>query len=333
MVVIGASAGGVDALTTLVRGLPADFPAPLCIVLHIPPDSPSLLAHILEREGPLPAKEAEEGERYRNGTIYVAPPDRHLLVGRDGRLRIVRGPRENRHRPGVDPLFRSAAAALGADVVGVILTGALDDGTAGLLAVKKRNGIAIVQDPNDALYPAMPSSAIEHVDVDHILPLADIPRQLTLTVNEPRRTAAQPHPDHDLLMEVRIAELDSRTLQDDHRPGDPSPYSCPDCGGVLWEIEDGNYVRFRCRVGHAYSPESMLGAQSDVLEEALWTAMKTLEESARLSRRLARVERMRGHSWLAKRFEEKEHEARERVEVIRKFLKNDTSEVPVEVSR
>jgi len=186
MVVIGASAGGVIALTTIVRQLPADFPAPVCIVLHIPPDSPSLLAYILDRAGPLPAKEANDGEFYRDGTIYIAPPDKHLLVARDGRLRVVRGPRENRHRPAIDPLFRSAAAAHGTDVIGVILTGALDDGTAGLVAVKKRGGIAIIQDPLDALYPAMPSSAMEHVRADYVLPLADIACQLTLSVNEQR---------------------------------------------------------------------------------------------------------------------------------------------------
>ena len=265
-----------------MRQLPSDFPAPICIVLHIPPDSPSFLAQILSRDSALPVKEAEDGELYRNGTIYVAPPDKHLLVERGGKLRAVRGPRENRHRPAVDPLFRSAAAALGPNAVGVILTGTLDDGTARLFAIKKRNGIAVVQDPEDARYPAMPSSALEQVAADHILPLSDIGRQLTLIVNEPRRVTP----------------------------------ARPDCG-----------------VGHAYSPESMLGAQCDVLEEALWTAAKTLEESARLSHRLARAERERGHDWLAKRFESKEQEARERVEVIRRFLLMDTSEVPVEVSR
>ena len=186
IVVIGASAGGVDALTQIVRTLPADFPAPIFVVLHIPPDSPSLLAPILHREGSLPAKDAEDGEAYSNGTIYVAPPDKHLLIARNGTVRTSRGPRENRHRPAVDVLFRSAAAAAGPNAIGVILTGALDDGTAGLLAIKKENGIAIVQDPQDALYPAMPSSAIEHVRADYILPLADIPRQLTLIVHEGR---------------------------------------------------------------------------------------------------------------------------------------------------
>lgn len=334
IVVIGTSAGGVDALMAIVRQLPPDFPAPICIVLHIPADSPSLLAHILQRQGGLPAKEAEDGEHYRSGTIYVAPPDRHLLIAKEGRLRTVRGPRENRHRPAIDPLFRSAAAILGPGVIGVILTGALDDGTAGLVAIKKRGGIAIVQDPQDAFYPAMPASAIGHVRADYVLPLADIARQLTFCVNELVPLNPGPPRDDDMLMEVRMAELDPKAMQDDDRPGDPSPYSCPDCGGVLWEIQDENLVRYRCRVGHAFSPETMLSAQSEVLEEALWTAAKTLEESARLSKRLARAERARGHDWLAQRFEEKERDARERVETIRRFLlKSDTSEIPVEMGR
>jgi two-component system chemotaxis response regulator CheB len=184
IVVIGASAGGVDALKSLVRQLPPDFPAPICIVLHIPPNSPSLLAHILSREGTLPAKEAADGESYENGTIYVAPPDKHLLIASDGKLRTVEGPPKNLHRPAIDALFRSAADVLGRNVVGVVLTGALNDGTAGLYAIKQQGGIAIVQDPNDALYPEMPSSAIARVRPDYVIPLRDIARQLTLIVGE-----------------------------------------------------------------------------------------------------------------------------------------------------
>jgi two-component system chemotaxis response regulator CheB len=335
IVVIGASAGGVDALMQIARELPADFPAPIFVVLHIPRDSPSLLAHILSRQGALTAKEAEDGERYRNGIIYVAPPDRHLLVLGDGTLRTARGPRENRHRPAVDPLFRSAAAAAGRNVVAVLLTGALDDGTAGLLSIKTYGGVAIVQDPNDALYPGMPASAIEHVNgIDYVLPLSDIGRQLTLTVNASPPAGEAPAPDRILLMEVRMAELEPDALHDDDRPGQPSPYSCPDCGGVLWEVAEKEYLRYRCRVGHAYSPETMLNAQSEVLEEALWMAVKTLEESARLSKRLAAAEHSRGHDWLARRFEQKEAEVRGRVEVIRRhLLRTEQSEVPIHERR
>ena len=303
----------------LARDLPHDFPAPIFVVLHIPPDSPSMLAEILDRAGALRARNAEHGLPYEAGTIYVATPDRHLLVSRDGTMHVTRGPRENRHRPSVDPLFRSVAVAAGANAIAVVLTGSLDDGTAGMMAVRKQGGTTVVQDPREAMYPSMPFSAMSHVMVDHVVPLAAMGDLLTRLASEPPRRDAV-RTDQDMELEARMAELDVKALHEDDRPGHPSPYSCPDCGGVLWELQEGEYVRYRCRVGHAFSPETMLGAQDDVLEEALWSAVKTLEESARLSKRLAATERQRGHDWLVKRFEEKEQEARQRVEVIRRYL-------------
>jgi two-component system chemotaxis response regulator CheB len=329
LVVIGTSAGGVDALMTIVRELPRSLPAPILVVLHVPADSPSLLASILNRQGGIPAKTAQDGERYASGTIYVAPPDHHLLV-EDGFLRTVRGPRENRHRPAIDPLFRSAALARGPNAIGVILTGSLDDGTAGLLAIKNVGGTAIVQDPRDAVYPAMPASALEHVKVDYVVPLADMAGTIVQAVNSEPLEARESGDTSLIEFETRIAEMDPESLQQDDRPGRPSAFSCPDCGGVLWEVQDGDYTRFRCRVGHAFSPETMLGAQSDILEEAMWTALKTLEESARLSRRLAANERARGHDWMVKRFEEREEDARAKAEQIRQFLTAQISTVPVE---
>jgi two-component system, chemotaxis family, protein-glutamate methylesterase/glutaminase len=329
-VVIGASAGGIEALNELVRGLPSDFGAPILLVLHIPADSPSLLAKILARAGTVKTKTAEDGERAENGTLYVAPPDRHLLIEADGTLRTPRGPRENRHRPSVDPLFRSAALAYGPHAIGVILSGTLDDGTAGLLAIQRRGGITIVQDPDDAAYPGMPESAITNVDVDHILPMRGIARQLEISLaQEPRGGGEVRDEVTQMELEKKIAEMDANALRGDERPGQPSAFSCPDCGGVLWEIDDGEFTRFRCRVGHAYSPETMLAAQGDVLEEALWTAMKTLEESARLSKRLAAAERKRSHEWMAERFDQKETEARDRADIIRRFLASDDSTVPL----
>ena len=334
IVVIGASAGGIEALNELVRGLPTDFSAPILLVLHIPADSPSLLAKILARHGTIKAKTAEDGEVAVNGTLYVAPPDRHLLVEADGTLRTPRGPRENRHRPSVDPLFRSAALAYGPHAIGVILTGTLDDGTAGLLAIQRRGGITIVQDPEDAAYPGMPLSAIRHVKVDHVLPIPAIAAELVESLSrEPRTAEGNGSEEKRMDLENKISQMDSKALRGDERPGKPSAFSCPDCGGVLWEIDDGNLTRFRCRVGHAYSPETMLAAQGDVLEEALWTAMKTLEESARLSKRLAETERERDHEWMAERFDQKETEARDRADVIRRFLASGDSTVPLAGSR
>jgi two-component system chemotaxis response regulator CheB len=328
IVVVGASAGGIETLKEIVRGLSSDFPAPILLVLHIPPDSPGLLPKILAYAKTVRTKSAEDGERAQNGVLYVAPPDRHLVVEADGTLRTPRGPRENRHRPSVDPLFRSAALAYGPHAIGVILSGTLDDGTAGLLAIHRRGGITIVQQPEDAIYPGMPESAIANVKVDHILPASEIAGQLALSVRE-ERIAPRLGDTKQMELEKRISEMDSDALNGDERPGHPSAYSCPDCGGVLWEIDEGEFVRYRCRVGHAYSPETMLAAQTDVLEEALWTAMKTLEENARLAKRLAAAERERNQSWMAERFERRESEARDRADVIRRFLAAGDSTVPV----
>lgn len=327
IVVVGASAGGVEALGALVRALPADFPAPVVIVLHIPGQHPSLLPRILARKAALPVLSAEEGERVQPGRVYVAPPDRHVLVDHEGVLHTPRGPKENSHRPAIDPLFRSAALAYGPNAVGVILTGTRDDGTSGLSAIKQCGGIAVVQDPDDAAYASMPRSALDHVEVDHCVPLRDIAARLIQVVSEHRKTGASTGNVRMIEKETRIAAMTPKSMQEDDRPGQPSAFSCPDCGGVLWEIEEGDMVRYRCRVGHAYSPESMVGALDDALEEALWIALKTLEESARLAHRLAESEGARGQAWLVRRFREREKDARQRAEVIRQFLSDEPEAV------
>jgi|SRR5882724_1676203 len=184
IIVVGASAGGVEALMKLVHGLSRNLAASVFIVLHLPAQGSSVLPSILKHAGILNAQHPIDQQKIEMGNIYVAPPDHHLLI-EQGLIRVVRGPKENRHRPAIDALFRSAAIAYGAQVVGVVLTGALDDGTAGLLAIKQRNGIAIVQDPNDAIYPDMPRSALKHVAVDYCVPIAEIGPLLVRLVNEP----------------------------------------------------------------------------------------------------------------------------------------------------
>ena len=330
IVVIGASAGGVEALSHVVADLPDSLAAPVCIVLHIPFDSPTLLPAILDRRTNLDVVAATDGAKLKNGTIYVAQPDRHLIVA-NGFIRLTRGPRENRHRPAIDALFRSAALAYGSGVVGVVLTGSLDDGTAGLQAIKQRGGIAIVQDPSDALYPSMPQSAVDNVDVDTVVALAGIGEAIGAAVEAPVKRRV-PADDAELELEKRIAEMDDDAMATDERPGVPSPYSCPDCGGVLWELAKDGYVRYRCRVGHALSPEALLGAHQEKVEEALWTALKTLDERARLSGRLAVAEREKGHDWMARRFDEQEEDARKRAEVIRQFLTSSQAEQPVQAA-
>jgi two-component system, chemotaxis family, protein-glutamate methylesterase/glutaminase len=322
IIVIGASAGGVEALITLVRALPADLPAAVFVVLHIPAQSPSMLPAILSRAGPLQALQARDGMPIEHGRIYVAAPDHHLLLERE-RLRNVRGPRENRHRPAVDTLFRSAARAYGPRVLGVVLTGALDDGTAGMQAIKQRGGVAVVQDPAEALYPGMPRSVVENVAVDYCLPLDEIAPLLARLASEPvDERAAAPVPE-EMEQEIRVTTMDMAAMTDDNHPGVPSAFSCPECGGVLWELSDRELTRFRCRTGHAYSPESVLAGQSDVLEEALWVALKTLEENVSLSRRLGRQARGRGHARVAQRFEKRVHDAEQRIALLKQVLLRD----------
>ena len=325
IIVIGASAGGVEAMTRLINPLPVDLPAALFVVLHIPAQSPSLLPNILTRAGRLPAIHPEDGEHIKQGRIYVAPPDRHLLLERE-RVRVVRGPKENRHRPAIDPLFRSAARTYGPRVIGVVLTGSLDDGTAGLLAIKRRGGLAIVQDPRGALYPSMPSSALEHVQVDYTLSVDKIgPMLVQLAqqqVEEPALLAGL----EEMELETKMAEFDPNTLQSEQRAGTPSVFSCPECGGVLWELHDGDLLRFRCRVGHAFSVDSIISAQAEQVEDALWEALKTLQETATLARRMAAQARKRGQNYLARAFERREENANQRSAVIQRVLQREKPE-------
>ncbi|HVG21925.1 MAG TPA: chemotaxis protein CheB [Blastocatellia bacterium] len=319
IIVIGASAGGVEALTQLVRGLPEDLPASVFVVLHVPSNSTSVLAKILNRVGRLPAASAVDYEKIEPGRIYVAQSDCHLLVKR-GHVRLTRGPKENTTRPAIDPLFRTAARYYGRRVVGVVLTGTLDDGTAGLLAIKSRGGIAVVQDPDDALYSGMPRSALENVAVDHCLPLAEIPAALARLANEQVEDEGESAVSDDMQQEIDIAEMELDELKDQGRPGVPSRYSCPECQGVLFEIDEEGLFRFRCRVGHAYSAETLLSEQAGELEAALWTALRSLEENVSLARRLADRMRARGNVLSAERFDERADDLQARVGVIRKVL-------------
>ncbi|KAB8145547.1 chemotaxis protein CheB [Chloroflexia bacterium SDU3-3] len=319
IIVIGASAGGVEALTTIVQGLPADLAASLFVVLHIPPDAPSLLPAILSRAGPLPCLHATNNEEIRQGVIYIAPPDHHMLL-EHGRIHVVRGPRENRSRPAIDPLFRSVAQTYGPRVIGVILTGNLDDGTAGLFAVKRAGGIAVVHDPADALYPSMPTSALEYVQADHCVPVGDIAALLTQLVAAPapsKRALATGDPSQ---QEIQSVAMDTADALNPDRPGTPSVFSCPECGGVLFELQDGALTRYRCRVGHAFSPESMLAEQDHALETALWVALKTLEERAALATTLAARASERGSVQSQRRFEEMLKETQAQVLSIRRVL-------------
>lgn len=333
IVVIGSSAGGISALITLVRSLPAQLPAAIFIVQHIPPHSPSQIPHILERSGLLPVSHPADRTVIEPGHIYVAPPDQHMLL-EAGQIRVVRGPRENRSRPAVDPLFRSAAVAYSERVVGIVLTGALDDGTAGLLAIKQCGGIAIVQDPDEAMYSGMPTSAMTHVKVDYVLPLTDI-ATMVVKLAGPAMEAARDKNNGlpvggDMAKEVKMVSLALPPTEGHAPPGEPSVYSCPECGGTLWELNDGGLTRFRCRIGHAFSCENVLVEQEDALERALETALKTLNESASLLRKMEEQAQHNGHTLLSKSLRERKQQKEKDAATILRVLLNRKSIPPEE---
>ncbi len=279
LVVIGASAGGVETLRRVVAGLPADLRATVCVVLHIAPGSPSALASILHRAGALPCRTAVDGEDLRLGEILVAPPDHHLVV-EDGRVRLTVGPRENGHRPAVDVLFRSAATARDGRVIGVILSGSRDDGSAGLAFIKSRGGLAVVQDPKEAMYAGMPASALANVVVDAIVPSHLVADTVVSLVNGKEPPPDDP-PERD--------DLDPRPSSGTSRPAAAEPVTtiCPECGGVLSELSEAGVPQWECRVGHRYSPESLLDAQAEDVEAALWAAVRALEDRRILLERMA----------------------------------------------
>jgi two-component system, chemotaxis family, protein-glutamate methylesterase/glutaminase len=320
VIVIGASAGGVEALRALVSGLPVDLPATVLIVLHVPPYGGSVLPAILSRSGPMVAQHPQHDQELAESQIWVAAPDHHLAVV-DHHLVLTRGPRENGLRPAVDVLFRTAARAKGSRVIGVVLSGVLDDGTAGLSAIAARGGVAVVQDPSDALYPGMPTSAIEHVNVDHVVPIAEM-AQLLVKLCKEEVVDAEPEIPPLLAIEADMALMDGEAMNQTDRPGRPSGFSCPDCNGVLWEIHDGELVRYRCRVGHAWSAESLLGQQSEQLDGALWMALRGLEEKAALARTLSERALERGSPFTADRFTEQAEDATRAANLIRTMLES-----------
>jgi two-component system, chemotaxis family, protein-glutamate methylesterase/glutaminase len=308
---VAASAGGVEALQQLVRRLPADLDAALCVVLHIPSTGRSLLAPILDRVSRLSVVLAEQGAPLAAGTVYVAPADCHLLVRAD-RIELSSGPKENGVRPAADPMFRSLARSWGAAAVAVVLSGALDDGAAGSLAVAQAGGHVIVQDPDDALVPGMPASALAVDAADEVLPVAAIGDALTRLVRVP---VIDPREEALVSAEPDPAEMEHGPNRPD---GPASGFTCPECSGALWELREGSLVRYRCRVGHSYSDDAMVDAQGSAGEAALWTALEVLEERSELLRRIAK--RMDDQPRTRRRFTEGAVEAEQRAAVIRRIL-------------
>lgn len=326
MVVVGASSGGVEALSRVVRRLPANLDAAVFVVLHMAPSRSSALAAILGREAVLPAAQAENGEPIKRGRIYVAAPDHHLVV-RPGHIALTSGPTENRVRPAVDALFRSAAVAYPGRTVGVILTGNLDDGAAGLAAVKQCGGLTVVQDPSEAFAPSMPRAALDATEVDHVAFLDEMGPLIARLVAEPAASTDTTEVPADLVSEVAHSFLIDHPIQRIDVAGAvgdlPAPLACPECGGGLMPTSGGELARvarYRCHVGHTFTARGLLDALGDDMERALWVALRSLEERIALLEVLAREQEERDRRLSAGQYRERADELRLSVKRIRELL-------------
>lgn len=323
IIVIGASAGGMEAIKALIGGLPKDFPHPIFIVWHMSPEVHGVLPQVLSRIDGLPAANAYDGEPIVPGRIYVAPPDHHLLI-EEGRVRVTHGPKENRFRPAVDPLFRSAAYVYGPRVVGIILTGALDDGTAGLWTIKHHGGTAIVQEPAEAAVPSMPQSALRKVAVDYCLPIAEMPAVLMQLSNHlPAISQTFPMNEDDnkrTELEISIAAEDSAFERGVMGMGELTPFTCPECHGVLMGLRDGGRLRYRCHTGHAFSADSLLASVTENIEDGLWSAIRGVEESVMLLNHMGDHFAETNNTALAAAYFRKASEALARVQLMRQAV-------------
>jgi two-component system chemotaxis response regulator CheB len=320
VIVIGASAGGLQALSAVLGSLPDTLPACVLVVIHSSATGSGMLPEILGRATALPVAFGRDRDPVEPGRIYVARPDCHLLVTADG-LHVVRGPRENGFRPAVDPLFRTAARAFGPRVIGVILSGALGDGTYGLSVIKHHGGTAIVQDPDDAIISSMPLNAIRSVEVDHVLPARDIGgtiEHLTRIVDEREGVGEMPRRKDDLEPQLQSEETEVAEMQELFGP--PSALTCPDCGGALWEVQEGRVLRYQCHVGHQYAPDNLEESQRDAIDGALWSAVRALEEHAALKMRMADRAAGGGLSKVSEGFAAGAREAHEQAQLIRTLL-------------
>jgi two-component system, chemotaxis family, protein-glutamate methylesterase/glutaminase len=287
VIVIGASAGGISPVRTLLSKFPKTVPAAIFVVVHTSPDGPGMLATVFGRATDLTMVSVEDKMVIRDGHVYVAPPDYHLIV--DGRhARLSRGPREHRFRPAVDPLFRTAARHYGKGTIGVVLSGHMADGTHGLNLIKTAGGCAIVQDPDEAEVPAMPLSAMRRGQVDYVLPVEEMPRVIMGLLMNARPSRTRPSPSKQLRTEAPSPEQPGApdALRTSELDGPPSPFTCPDCGGTLWELKDKNLVRYRCHVGHGFNSESLRDGMDEKLEDTLWSALRAIEENIELRTRM-----------------------------------------------
>ncbi|RAU82902.1 chemotaxis protein CheB [Pontibacter arcticus] len=330
IIVVGTSAGGMQALLKLFAPLPQNLPASIFIVQHISLDSSApFLVDRLNKHTKLTCKVAVHEEEFEPGTVYFAPPDKHLLLN-GTRMLVVKGPRENQFRPAIDPLFRSAAAHHGANVMGIILTGFMSDGVIGMECVKRCGGLTIVQHPDDAEFPVLPENVIRQVELDYVVPVSEMgiiveelasqPLQESLTVPADIRQEA-------LIAERVMSSATQTSIEDLDKAGSRTAYSCPDCGGGLWELsQEGTIVRYRCHSGHAYSQESLLTGMSNSLEETLWVALRTLEERRNILQKMSQNEFLKNNQRWSAMQDERIDEMKVHIERLRQLLSRSAEE-------
>ena len=322
IIVMGASAGGLKALSAVLSELPADLGAAIFVVQHLAPDKKSILPKLLGDVSDLPVSSPADDEIFQTGHVYVAAPDYHLLLNGD-RVRVLRGPQENRFRPSIDALFRSAARSCGSRVIGMVLTGYLDDGTVGLQTIKKRGGITVVQDPEEAEYPSMPRIALRYVKADHIVPIADAGALLIRLVAEPPAAQEDFPTTPAIEIESNIAEQVMNTkefLENVEQIGERTTYTCPDCNGAIWQIGDEEPLKLRCHVGHSFTGEVFAEEQSQNIESALWTAIRIMEEKVTFSRQLAERKRKQKMLKEADAYEKEAHALDNEVTKVRDLI-------------
>jgi len=320
LIVIGASAGGIEPLGKIIQGVPADLPAAICAVVHIPPTRDSLIDQVIGRRAQLPTRKAYSGMKLEEGRVYVAPPDRHLWVD-DGRLRLLYGPKENGLRPAIDPTFRSAASAYGSSVVGVLLSGMHDDGVVGLRIVREKEGVAIVQDPTEADFPYLPLRALEENEIDHVCKVADmIPLLVQLAHERSQRMVRSKMKPVPIETEKEEVAREKQEFAEGGAPGTATGLTCPDCGGAIWEFDKEGVLQFRCHVGHVYSSDSFVDEQAKTVEMAMWTALRALEEKEMLLKRLASRARDRGAELSVRQFETAAEAVAEKIGLIRRAI-------------
>jgi two-component system chemotaxis response regulator CheB len=322
IIVIGTSAGGLKALSAVLSALPADIGAAIFVVQHVAADKKSILPRLLDDISDLPVTHPVDREKFEKGHVYVAPPDHHLLLNKD-HIRVLRGPQENRFRPSIDALFRSAARVHGSRVIGVVLTGYLDDGTVGLQTIKKRGGITVVQDPAEAEYPSMPKSALRYVEVDHSVPIAKIGALLTRLVAKPPANQKDFPTSPEIEIESKIAEQLMNTkefLDSVNEIGSLTPYTCPDCHGAIWQLGEEEPLKLRCHVGHSFTGEVFSTEQSQSVENALWSAVRVMEEKVSFSRQLAERKKKQKLHKAAKAFENQANRLDKEVTRVRDLI-------------